>query len=85
MALGLMTAEPIRNMDADERAYEVQESLDELPRLTPVLEGLARQRADALFADHTRVRTASAAKGIRATVEPCLPADVIGAFVLLPA
>ena len=84
-ALGLMTAEPVRNMDADERAFEVRESLDDLPRLTPVLEGLARQRADALLADHTRVRTASAARGIRTTVEPCLPADVIGAFVLLPA
>ena len=83
-ALGLMTAEPVRNMDADERAYEVRESLDELPRLRSILETLAHQRADVLLADHTRVRAASAAKGIRTTVEPCLPADVIGAFVLLP-
>lgn len=83
-ALGLMAAEPARNMDADERTYEVQESLDDLPRLTPVIEALARSRAEALLADHTRVRDASAAKGIRSTVEACLPADVIGAFVLLP-
>ena len=83
-ALGLMAAEPARNMDADERSYEVRDSLDGLPRLTPVIEALARSRADMLLADHTRVRDAAAAKGIRSTVEACLPADVIGAFVLLP-
>lgn len=83
-ALGLMAAEPARNMDADERSYEVRESLDGLPRLTPVIEALARSRAEVLLADHTRVRDAAAAKGIRSTVEACLPADVIGAFVLLP-
>ena len=83
-APGLMDAEPARNMDADERAYEVRESLDELPRLTPAIEKIARSRADALLADHTRVRDAAAAKGTRSTVEACLPADIIGAFVLVP-
>jgi len=84
-ALGLMAAEPARNMDAEERAYEVGESLDDLPRLVPIIEALAHGRAEALLADHTRVRDAAAAKGVRSTVEACLPADVIGAFVLLPA
>ncbi len=83
--LTFMAAEPARNMDAEERAYEVGESLDELPRLTPALEALARERAEALLADHNRVREAAAAKGIRTTVEACLPVDVIGAFVMLPA
>ena len=43
----------------------------------------ARQRADALAEDHGRVRAA----GInvpRVTVEPVLPADVMGAFALVP-
>ena len=84
-ALALMDAEPARNMDAEERAYEVGESLDDLPRLIPAIEALAISRAEALLDDHTRVRDASAAKGIRSTVEACLPADVIGAFVLVPA
>ena len=79
-----MAVEPARNMDADERAYEVRESLDDLPRFSPAIEALARSRADALLADHTRVRDAAAAKGIRSTVEACLPADVIGTFVMLP-
>lgn len=84
-AMSLMAAEPARNMDADERAYEVQESLDALPRLTAALEELASQRAEALLADHVRVRDASRQRGLSYTVEPCLPADVIGCFVLVPA
>ncbi|SFQ06917.1 DEAD/DEAH box helicase [Tranquillimonas alkanivorans] len=42
-----------------------------------------RARADELIEDHARVR--AAAKGIsRVSVEPVLPPDVIGLFVLLP-
>ena len=84
-SLDLMAAEPARNMDAEERAYEARESLDNLPRLVPAIEALAQNRAEALLADHIRVRDAAAAKGIRSTVEACLPADVIGAFILVPA
>jgi len=84
-ALALMAAEPVRNMDPDERAYEVRESLDDLPRIIPAIEALARNRANTLLADHLRVRDASAVRGTRPIVEPCLPADVIGTFVLVPA
>ena len=80
-----MAAEPARNTDAGERAYEVRDSLDDLPRLLPAIEALAQDRAEALLADHARVHDAAAAKGVRSTVEACLPADVIGAFVLVPA
>jgi hypothetical protein len=84
-ALSLMAAQPARNMDAEERSYEVRESLATLPLLTTAFQELAQRRATELLADHTRVREASAAKGMRNTVEACLPADVIGTFVLLPA
>ena len=80
-----MAADPARNMDAEERSYEVQESLDDLPKAVSAIENLARSRADALLADHLRVRDASAARGIRPSVEACLPADIIGIFVLMPA
>lgn len=69
-------------------------------RLTHALEGVdaalsgpvaafARERADALAEDHERVRSAdgrraSGAGGSRVLVEPVLPADVIGLYVLLP-
>jgi superfamily II DNA or RNA helicase len=83
--LAVMAAEPLRNMGAEERAYEVRESLEDLPRLITVIEDLARRRAETLLSDHIRVREASATRGIRNTVEACLPADIVGAFVLLPA
>ena len=83
--LALMAAEPSRNMDADEKAYEVQDSLDALPRLMPALTDLSKARAEALLADHTRVRDASRQRGLAYSVEPCLSADVIGCFVLMPA
>ena len=84
-ALSLLAAEPVRNMDADERAFEVREALEELPLAMPAIEAIANTRADALLADHLRVRDASVARGTRPTVEACLPADVVGLYVLVPA
>jgi hypothetical protein len=48
----------------------------------------ARERASALAEDHDRLRRAGgdASRFLsRVTVEPVLPADVIGLFVLVPA
>ncbi|EPX87823.1 Superfamily II DNA/RNA helicase, SNF2 family [Rubellimicrobium thermophilum DSM 16684] len=47
------------------------------------LAAFARSRAEDLMQDHARLRTASGA-ATRVTVEPVLPPDVIGLFVLLP-
>jgi hypothetical protein len=44
----------------------------------------ARERAEALAGDHARVR-AAAAGSARVTVEPIMPADIIGLYVLVPA
>jgi superfamily II DNA or RNA helicase len=44
----------------------------------------ARERAEALALDHARVR-AAAAGSPRVTVEPIVPADIIGLYVLVPA
>jgi hypothetical protein len=50
------------------------------------LAAYAQERATALLADHERVRTATASIGgaPRVTVEPVLPPDVLGIFVLVP-
>ena len=72
-------------MDRSEQAFEVQEALDELPSAIPAIEAIATTRAKALLADHIRVRDASAGKGWRPSVEACLPADVVGLYVLVPA
>ena len=43
-----------------------------------------RNAADALLKAHTRVREASHVTGVRYRVEPHLPVDVLGIYVLLP-
>lgn len=67
------------------RERTVRAAQQELPALLagPLTEH-ARRRAADLLADHGRLR-AAAAGGSRVTVEPVLPPDVIGLFVLLPA
>jgi hypothetical protein len=47
------------------------------------LAGYARARADALAADHARLREAARMAG-EVRVEPVLPLDFIGVFALLP-
>jgi superfamily II DNA or RNA helicase len=83
--LSLLAAEPARNMDRAEQAFEVQEALDELASVIPAIEAISNTRAEALLADHIRVRDASAGRGWRPLVEACLPADVVGLYVLVPA
>lgn len=48
------------------------------------LQEIARRRAEALLADHNRVKDFTA-NGSVAEVSPCLPVDVMGVFVILPA
>lgn len=57
----------------------------ELPTLlSGSFAAFAQARADDLLADHARLR-AAAGSATRVSVEPALPPDVIGLFVLLPA
>ena len=61
-----------------------RESLPEgLAELDAPFTEIARVRADALLADHRRVRTASRAQG-SFQVRPAGPVDVVGAWLLLP-
>jgi hypothetical protein len=83
-ALALLSLAPDRNMQQGQKTKLVGEALDALPTLTGALETIATQRADTLLADHRRVREASDAKGLRYSVTPSLPVDVIGSYVLLP-
>lgn len=52
-------------------------------QLTPHLDRVAQDRAADVLAAHTRVRHAAQAKG-RIRVEPVLPPDLLGCFILLP-
>jgi len=80
----LLAAEPAANLTEAAATQHVQTTLDFLSSQIPYLENLARQRADGLLADHRRVRDAAGDTGSY-EVTPCLPVDVLGVYVLLPA
>jgi superfamily II DNA or RNA helicase len=84
-AAALMAAEPARNIDPARRDREVAEALSMIPSAQPALTALAQQRAVQLLEDHRRVREASDTRFLKYEVSPCLPVDVIGLYVLLPA
>jgi superfamily II DNA or RNA helicase len=63
----------------------ITKAIEQMPSLLEgSIAGYARERAKALSEDHARVR-AAATGSARVTVEPVLPPDVIGHYVLAPA
>ncbi len=80
----LMAAVPSRNMPSPLRDQHLQRALEQLPDWQPMLETLARSRAQQLLEDHRRVRNAAEGRG-EYRVTPSLPVDVMGVFVLVPA
>jgi len=81
--LSWLTEPPAETLDDRAREERVMSALREWAKWQPTLETFARERADALLADHRRVREAADSRG-RYKVIPLLPVDVIGVFVLLP-
>lgn len=82
-ALALLSPVPISDPPPHVRQRAVSQALDQLDTRLPELDAFAERRAQALLADHRRVREAAEALG-RYSVKALLPADVIGLFVLLP-
>ena len=80
----LLNAEPAANLAEETATRHIQETLDFLKSQTPCLETLATERANALLTDHRRVREAARDIGSY-EVTPCLPVDILGVYVLLPA
>ena len=79
----LLECTPSGNLPAEAVQREVRTALDFLAAHPQQLQALARQRANALLADHQRVREATRDVG-QYSVSPCLPVDVMGVYVLLP-
>lgn len=80
----LERAKPSANMTPAEQAYWLDEALANLQSLSPVFEQLARERAAHLVEAHERFREALD-KGHRfKVVEPVLPMDLLGLYVLVP-
>lgn len=79
----LLSATPAKNLVRT--AIDQQASLleNDLPALQQALAVIAKSRAAEQLAAHERVRKATKARG-RVTIEPVLPVDILGAYVLLP-
>lgn len=82
-ALALLSSAPISDPPPHVRERAVTQALGLIETRLPELDAFAERRAQALLADHRRVREAAEALG-RYSVKALLPADVIGLFVLLP-
>jgi hypothetical protein len=84
----LLSLTPSRNMAPQQRAQQVQRELEHIAAWEPEFWRIAEARAAELLADHQRVREAAHGKGeavgMRYSVTPVLPADVIGVYVLIP-
>lgn len=79
----LLSAMPAGNLVHTLIDQQLDALLAALPKLRVALESVAIERAEAQLATHERVREAGRARG-RVTVEPVLPVDILGAYVLLP-
>jgi hypothetical protein len=63
----------------------IAKAIEQMPEMLDApIAAYARERAKVLSDDHARLR-AAAAGSARVTVEPVLPPDVIGHYVLVPA
>ncbi|WP_069353656.1 helicase-related protein [Burkholderia cenocepacia] len=82
-ALALFSPLPVADPPGHVRERAIEQALRQLDTRQPELDAFAERRAQALLADHRRVREAAEALG-RYSVKALLPADVIGMFVLLP-
>ena len=84
-AAGLLEATPEGNVPVDIARAQLERAISELDALTPSIEALVRERAQALAEAHEGVRSVGKKKAARSVeVEPTLPPDVLGAFVYLP-
>lgn len=84
-AEALLSAEPDGNIEREQASTFVRRVVEGYSNLLPRIEAEARARASILLEAHERVRSAARARRFVHDVEPQLPADVIGIFVLLPA
>ena len=80
----LLNAGPDENVTDDVARNFIRRVVDDLAKLNSKLDEYTLKRGDELLAAHKRVRQAGQRRGIRETIEPQLPADVLGLYVFLP-
>jgi superfamily II DNA helicase RecQ len=79
----LMNAFPTSNISPAVMIRELKTAIEWFVEHRELFDEAAQKRSEELLADHRTVRDASDARGQYA-VKACLPADLIGVFVLLP-
>lgn len=79
----LLAVRPERNLIATAVEQQLGLLLPALPKLQAALQPVAEARAAAQLAAHERVREALRTRG-RVSIQPVLPVDILGAYVLLP-
>lgn len=80
----LQRTQPVATLTAAERAYQLQQALEQVALLDPELHAIAQGRARQLEDSHNRVRSTIQGGRERDHVQPNLPPDVLGMYVLLP-
>jgi len=84
-AEALLTATPEANVAPQQRTAWLEDVLHDIDALESGLRALADRRAADVLAAHRRVRDAAALRGVRYSVRPQLPLDLLGVYVLMPA
>lgn len=79
----LLSAKPESNLIPTAINQQVDLLTGNLPDFQQAIIGLAEERAAEQLQAHQRVRRAIKTKG-KVTIEPVLPVDILGAYVLLP-
>lgn len=86
-AEALLLAKPDDNVTDDVARGFIEKIVkpDEFAHLQPYLNGIAEAHGKELLDAHRRVRTAAKRTGVKHSIEPQLPPDVLGLYVYLPA
>ncbi len=80
----LLLAKPEGNVPPERKEYFLKQVMVEGESLKEWLGVVAAERGEELLEAHRRVRTALEEKGVRYSVEPKLPPDILGVYVYLP-
>lgn len=83
-ALALLEADASGNIETSVIARQIDAALARLDGYQSAIAAYASTRAAQLSEDHDRVKAATRGEGATTEVEPVLPADVIGLYVLVP-
>ena len=80
----LLQANPDANVPSSQATQLMARSIEQLTTLQALLSEMAEERGEELLSAHRRVRTAARQTGVRYTVQPQTPPDVLGVYLLLP-